>query len=44
MSICYELVRLMGGKIRIKSDAATGTNVWIAIPCKCGELVRKMIM
>ena len=41
MSICYELVRLMGGKIRIKSDAVTGTNVWIAIPCKCGEIVRK---
>ena len=41
MSICYELVRLMGGKIHIKSDAVTGTNVWISIPSKCGELVRK---
>lgn len=41
MSICYELVRLMGGKIHIKSDAVTGTNIWISIPSKCGELVRK---
>ena len=44
MSICYELVRLMGGKILIKSDATSGTNVWISVPCKCGELVRKTIM
>ena len=44
MSICYELVRLMGGKILIKSDATRGTNVWISVPCKCGELVRKTIM
>ena len=44
MSICYELVRLMGGKIRIKSDATMGTNVWISLPCKCSELVRKTIM
>ena len=44
MSICYELVRQMGGKIRFKSDATMGTNVWISIPCKCSELVRKTIM
>ena len=43
MSICHELVRLMKGKILIKSDAIMGTNVWISIPCKCGELVRKTI-
>lgn len=44
MSICYDLVRLMGVKILIKSDATRGTNVWISVPCKCGELVRKTIM
>lgn len=44
MSICNELVRQMGGRIRIKSDATTGTVVWISIPCKCSELVRKTIM
>lgn len=44
MSICKELVRQMGGRIRIKSDATTGTVVWISIPCKCSELVRKTIM
>ena len=44
MSICYELVRQMGGKIRIKSDATAGTIIWVSIPCKCNELVRKTIM
>ena len=41
MSICNELIRQMGGKIRIKSDAAAGTMIWISVPCKCSEIVRK---
>jgi signal transduction histidine kinase len=41
LSICNELIHQMGGKIRIKSDATTGTIVWISVPCKCSELVRK---
>jgi signal transduction histidine kinase/ABC-type amino acid transport substrate-binding protein len=41
LSICNELIHQMGGKIRIKSDATTGTIVWMSVPCKCSELVRK---
>jgi K+-sensing histidine kinase KdpD len=41
MSICNELIRQMGGKIRMKSDAAAGTMIWISVPCKCSEIVRK---
>jgi signal transduction histidine kinase len=41
MSICDELVRQMGGRILIKSDATVGTIVWVSIPCKCTDLVRK---
>ena len=41
LSICNELISQMGGKIRIKSNATTGTIVWMSVPCKCSELVRK---
>ena len=34
LAICHEVVRLMGGRIRIKSEVGTGTIVWIIIPCK----------
>jgi signal transduction histidine kinase len=41
LSICHELVKQMGGKIKIKSNEAQGTIVWVTIPCKCTEIVRK---
>ena len=34
LAICQEVVHLMGGKIRIKSEVDKGTIVWIVIPCK----------
>jgi PAS domain S-box-containing protein len=43
LSICHELVRLMGGTINIKSDLGKGTTVWFAIPCKALEIERKDI-
>jgi len=41
LSICHEIVQQMGGKIRIKSTVGIGTIVWVSIPCKCTEIVRK---
>jgi signal transduction histidine kinase len=41
LPICHELARQMGGKIRIKSEVGKGTIVWVSIPCKCSDLVRK---
>ncbi len=41
LSICYEIIRQMGGKIRIKSDVGKGTIIWVTVPCHCTELVRK---
>ena len=41
LSICYELVKQMGGSIHIKSKEGRGTVVWVTIPCKFTELVRK---
>ena len=41
LSICQEIVRQMGGKIRIKSDVGKGTIIWVTVPCHCTELVRK---
>ena len=41
LSICHDMVKLMGGKIRIKSEEGKGTIVWVTIPCKCTEIVRK---
>ena len=34
LAISYEVVHLMGGKIRLKSELGKGTIVWIIIPCK----------
>lgn len=42
LPICQEVVRLMGGKIRLKSVPGKGTIVWIIIPCTCIEVVRKI--
>ena len=37
LSICRELMKLMGGRMRIKSQAGKGTIVWIIIPCPAHE-------
>ena len=41
LAICREVVRLMGGRIRLKSEEGKGTIVWIIIPCTCREMQRK---
>ena len=41
LPICQEVVKLMGGKIRLNSEVGKGTIVWITIPCTCKEVVRK---
>ena len=41
LAICHEITTQMGGKIRIKSEVGKGTIVWVSIPCKCTEMVRK---
>ena len=41
LAICQEVVKLMGGKMRLKSEVGKGTVVWIIIPCSARELVRK---
>ena len=41
LAICHEITTQMGGKIRIKSEVDNGTIVWVSIPCKCTEIVRK---
>ncbi len=40
LSICQEVVKLMGGRIRLKSEVGKGTIVWIIIPCTASEVVR----
>lgn len=41
LSICHELVQQMDGTINIKSEPGKGTTVWVSIPCKASEIVRK---
>jgi signal transduction histidine kinase len=41
LAICHEIITQMGGKIRLKSEMGKGTIVWVSIPCKCTEIVRK---
>ena len=41
LAICKEVVKLMGGRLRLKSELGKGTIVWIIIPCTCVEMVRK---
>lgn len=33
LAICKEVVNLMGGRIRLRSEVGKGTIVWIIIPC-----------
>jgi signal transduction histidine kinase len=40
LAICKEVVTLLGGKIRLKSELGKGTIVWIIIPCKCKRISR----
>ena len=37
LSICQEVVKLMGGRIHLKSEVGKGTIFWIIIPCPEGE-------
>ena len=39
LAICQEVVKLMGGRIRLKSEVGKGTIVWIIIPCSVKEVV-----
>lgn len=41
LSICHEIATQMGGKIVVKSREGEGTVVWVTLPCKCSEIVRK---
>ena len=41
LSICHELTQQMGGSINIKSQKGKGTTVWVTLPCKASEIVRK---
>ena len=41
LSICSELIQQMGGNINIKSKVGRGTTVWVTLPCKASEIVRK---
>ena len=34
LPICKEVVKLMGGRIRLKSEVGKGTIFWVIIPCK----------
>ena len=34
LSICQQVVKLMGGRIHLKSEEGKGTIFWIIIPCK----------
>ena len=40
LSICSELMRQMGGSIKIKSKPDKGTTVWITLPCQATEIER----
>ena len=40
LSICLELMRQMGGTIKIKSKPGKGTTVWITLPCQATEIER----
>jgi signal transduction histidine kinase len=41
LSICSELIQQMGGNINIKSALGRGTTVWVTLPCRASEIVRK---
>ena len=41
LAICQEVVNLMGGRIRLKSEVGKGTIVWVIVPCICRDMLRK---
>ncbi len=41
LAISQEVVKQMGGRIRLKSEVGKGTVVWIIIPCTALEVQRK---
>lgn len=41
LPICKELTEQMGGNFEINSELGRGTTVWISIPCKILNIVRK---
>ena len=38
LSICQEIVKLMGGRIRLKSEVGKGTIFWVVIPCTASDV------
>jgi PAS domain S-box-containing protein len=40
LAICQEVVKLMGGRIRLKSEIGKGTIVWVIIPCDISKVVK----
>lgn len=41
LSICHDIVEQLNGRITIKSEVGRGTILWVTIPCKCSEFVKK---
>ena len=41
LSICRELIHLMGGNIQLTSTLGKGTTVWFSVPCKATDTVLK---
>lgn len=39
LSICKQLVELMGGKVGVRSNAGAGSTFWFAIPIKWGKAI-----
>lgn len=40
LAICQEVVKLMGGRIHLKSEIGKGTIVWVIIPCNASKIVK----
>ena len=38
LPICQEVIKLMGGRIHLKSEVGKGTIFWIIIPCPASEV------
>ena len=34
LPICQEIVKMMGGRIHLRSEVGKGTIFWVIIPCK----------
>jgi len=40
LSICQEMVKMMGGRIRLKSEVGKGTIFWVVIPCTASDATK----